>query len=209
MNKLLLVCLLVLAPVSMALADLKIAVVDVNKAFNQYYKTKDLTERLNEKIKTYQKELQDLEATYQHVGEETEALDKAAHDPTLSKAAQDDKAKALDAKKQDLLSLRNHLQELETQYNHEIQEEKAKLQQQIFTEINTVITTYSSSQGYDVVVDKNSLSAASGSPVFLYHSNKLIDITPEIITLINKSAPASTGAAPSGAAAPASPATHP
>ena len=45
MNKLLLVCLLVFAPVSIASADLKIAVIDLSKAFDAYYKTKDAQAR--------------------------------------------------------------------------------------------------------------------------------------------------------------------
>src|SRR5277367_1528814 len=60
MNKLLLVCLLVFAPVSMASADLKIAVIDLSKAFDQYYKTKDAQSKLKEKQDGYQKEIQDL-----------------------------------------------------------------------------------------------------------------------------------------------------
>jgi len=43
----------------------------------------------------------------------------------------------------------------------------------------------------------------------LYNSSKLIDITTDIITLLNKTAPAPGGAAPTGAAStPATPAGH-
>src|SRR5450755_2904674 len=111
MNKLLLVCLLLLAPVSIASADLKVAVIDLSKAFDSYYKTKDAQAKLKEKQDGYQKEIQDLITDYQHMGEEAQTLDKAVKDPTLSQAARDDKSKALDIKKQDLVNLQNKIQE--------------------------------------------------------------------------------------------------
>src|SRR5277367_2675551 len=102
MNELLLVCLLLLVPVSVASADLKIAVVDLSKAFDQYYKTKDAQALLKQKQDGYQKEIQDLINDYQRMGEEAQTLDKAANDPTLSSQARADKSTALTAKKQDL-----------------------------------------------------------------------------------------------------------
>jgi outer membrane protein len=208
MNKLLLVCLLVFAPISMASADLKIAVIDLSKAFDQYYKTKDAQAKLKEKQDGYQKEIQDLINEYQHMGEDAEALDKAAKDPTLSPAARDDKSKALDLKKQDLVTMQNKIQEMKVERTREIQEELLRRHKEIVDEITKVITDYSGPQGYDMVLDKSSASAASGVSLVLYNSSKLIDITPDIITILNKSAPAggTVSAAPSGTApAPASP----
>ena len=95
MNKLLLVCLLVFAPFSLASADLKIAVIDLSKAFDQYYKTKDAQKLLKEKQDGYQKEIQDQINDYQRMGRDAEALDKAAKDPTLAPAARDEKSQGL------------------------------------------------------------------------------------------------------------------
>jgi outer membrane protein len=200
MNKLLLVCLLVLAPVSMASADLKIAVVDLSKAFDQYYKTKDAQAKLKEKQDGYQKDIQDLINTYQHMGEDAQALDKAANDATLSAQARQDKSTALTVKKQDLNNLGTKIQEMTTERKREIQDELFRRHKEIVDEISKVINDYSGPQGYDLVIDKSSASAASGVSIVLYNSSKLIDITAEIITLLNKTAPAPGGASPSGAA---------
>jgi outer membrane protein len=200
MNKLLLVCLLVFAPVSMASADLKIAVVDLSKAFEQYYKTKDAQARLTEKQDGYQKDIQDLINNYQHMGEEAQALDKGANDQTLSAAARQDKATALNVKKQDLVNLGNKIQEMKIERKRELDEELFRRHKEIVDEISKVINDYSGPQGYDLVIDKSSASAASGVSLVLYNSSKLIDITADIITLLNKTAPAPGGASPSGAA---------
>jgi hypothetical protein len=50
-------------------------------------------------------------------------------------------------------------------------------------EISKVISDYSGPQGYDLVIDKSSASAASGVSIVLYNSSKLIDITDDIINL--------------------------
>ncbi len=207
MNKLLLACLLVLAPVSLASADIRIAVIDLGKAFDGYYKTKEDNARLQEKKTSYEKEIQELINDYQRMGGEAQTLDKAANDQTLSAQARQDKSTALNAKKQDLLNLQNKIQEMKVERNREIQEEFMRRHKEIVDEISKVVTDYSGPQGYDLVIDKSSLSALSGSPVMLYNSSKLIDITQDIIALLNKTAPAPGGAAPSGTApTPATPA---
>lgn len=207
MNKLLLVCLLVLAPVSMAFADLKVAVIDLSKAFDQYYKTKEAQAQLKEKEESYQKVLTDLVTDYQHMGEEAQKLDAQAKDLTLSQAARDDKSKALEAKKQDLVNMSNKIQEMKTEDARQIQDELLRRHKEIVDEITKVVTDYSSPQGYDLVLDKSSASAASGVSIVLYNSSKLIDITTEIITKLNATAPTTTGGTTSsGTPSPAPPA---
>jgi len=190
MNKLLFVCLFLLAPVSLASADLKVAVIDLSKAFEQYYKTKDAQAALKVKQDGYQKEIQDQINTYQHMGDEAQLLDKGANDQTLSQQARADKASALQAKKQDLVNLGNKIKEMEIERKRELDEELLQKHQQILSEISKVINDYSTPQGFDLVIDKSNVSAASGISIVLFNSNKLTDITTPIITILNKSAPA-------------------
>jgi outer membrane protein len=211
MNKLLLACLLLLTSVSMASADLKVAVVDLSKAFDQYYKTKDAQVRLKEKQDGYQKEIQDLITDYQGMSDEYTKLQEAAKDPTLSQAARDDKGKAALAKGQDLQNMQNKIQEMKVERTREIQDELFRRHKEIVDEITKVINDYSGPQGYDLVIDKSSASAASGVSIVLYNSSKLIDITADVIKLLNQTAPApggttsSSGASPPTPASPASP----
>jgi outer membrane protein len=209
MNKLLLLGLLVLAPVSIASADLKVAVIDLSKAFDAYYKTKDAQARLQEKSEAAQKDLSDLATEYEHMQEEAQKLHDAANDPTLSPAARQDKAAALQQKEQDLLSLQNKMQETKVEREREIQEEVMRRHKEILDEITKVVDDYSGPQGFDLVVDKSGASAASGLPVVLYNSAKLIDITDEVIRQLNASAPPPTAGAPSGAAPAPTPAAAP
>jgi Skp family chaperone for outer membrane proteins len=137
------------------------------------------------------------------MGEEAQTLDKAANDATLSPQARQDKGTALQAKKQDLINLQNKIQEMKVERTREIQEELFRRHKEIVDEISKVISDYSGPQGFDLVIDKSSASAASGVSIVLYNSSKLIDITAPIIVILNKTAPAGG----TTAATPAAPAT--
>ena len=203
MNKLFCVGLFVFSSISLASADLKVAVIDLGKTFDGYYKTKEANAKLQEKGAAEQKDFQAQVANYQQMGTEAEQLNKAATDPTLSEAARADKTKAFEAKKQDLINMQNKLQEMKVELTREIEEEKFRRHKEIVDEITKVINDYSGPQGFDMVIDKSSESASSGVPIVLYNSSKLTDITATILTQLNASAPA-PGAAPAGAAPAAS-----
>jgi Skp family chaperone for outer membrane proteins len=204
MNKFLLACFLAIAPVSLANADLKIAVIDLGKVFDSFYKTKDASNRIDAKKATFTKEIQDMKDDFQHMQDDAQNLYKASQDPTLSQQARNDKAAALNQKKQDLMNMSNKLNEVATERSNEIKDEIIRRHKEIVDEIIKVVNDYSGPQGYDLVIDKSSEASSNGIPVFLYNSNKLIDITQDVITKLNAGAPP-PGAAPA-AAAPATPA---
>jgi len=202
MNKLLLLCFLILTPVSLATADLKIAVIDLGKAFDSYYKTQDAQARLKEKQDGYVKDLQDMKTDYDHMGSEAQALQTASKDATLSAEARAEKTKALQAKLQDLQTMQNKLEETKQERSRELQDEYMRRHKEIVDEISKVISDYSGPQGYDLVLDKSSASASSGVPFVLYNSSKLTDITADIVKQLNATRPAGS-AAPTPATTPA------
>ena len=203
MNKFLLVCLLFIAPVSLASADLKIAVVDLSKAFDAYYKTKDAQARIKEKEEGFQKDIQDMKVDYDHMVDEATKLRDASNDATLSQQARDEKKKAFVAKAQDVENMQRKMQETGQERNRELQDEIVRRHKEIVTEITGVVTAYSTPQGFDLVLDKSS-SSATGVPVVLFNSNKMTDITTDIIAKLNAGAPpASATPAPSGVGSPA------
>lgn len=203
MKKLLFCALLLFVPVSLASADLKVATVDLGKAFDQFYKTKEAAAHLKEKQDEAQKEIQDKVADYQRISDEVNKLDQESKDPTLSPEARAEKAKARDQRGADLQAAQRQIEEFRTERSNELKDELIRRRKEVVDEITKVITDYSGPQGYDMVIDKSSASAASGVPIVLYSSGKLPDITDAIIKQLNAGAPATP--AP-GAAAPAAPA---
>ena len=206
MKKLLLLCLLAFAPVTLASADLKIAVIDLSKAFDQFYKTKEAQARIQQKQDEFKKEYTDLATEYQQMGDEAQKLLDSSKDPTLSAEARADKGKALDEKKQELLNMERKMEEMKNERGNELKDEIVRRHGEIVAEISKVVSDYAGPGGYDLVIDKSSTSTASGVPILLYSSGKLIDITNDIVTKLNSTAPPA-GSAPSGDA-PAPAPTH-
>ena len=199
MKKLLFLCLLALTPVSFAKADLKVAVIDLGKAFDSYYKTKEASTHIEEQKATYQKDIQDKMGDYQKMSDDAKKLYDQSNDPTLSAAARTDKTAALKQKNQDLMNLQNQIREMETERSNEIKDELFRRHKEIVDEITKTVNAYAVPQGFDIVIDKSSASAASGVPIVLFTSSKLIDITPDIIKQLNAGAPAA-GSVPTGVA---------
>jgi len=198
MKKYLFLVLFIFAPVSLANADLKVAVIDLGKAFDAFYKTKDASAKIDEKKATYQKEIQDQVTEFTHMQDDAKKLYDEANDQTLSAQARADKTAALTQKKQDLLNMQNKIQEMNTERTNEIKDEIVRRHKEILDEITKDINDYSGPQGYDLVIDISSASSASSVSIVLYHSSKMIDITADIIKQLNATAPVagSTPASP-------------
>jgi Skp family chaperone for outer membrane proteins len=210
MKKLLLLSLLAFAPFSLANADLKIAVIDLGKAFDAYYKTKDASAKIDAKKAAYTKDIQDEVQEFQHMQDDAKKLYDRSNDATLSAQARSEASSALNQKKQDLMSMQGKIEEMKNEDSNAVKDEIFRRHKEIVDEITAVVNAYSAPQGFDLVIDKSSASAASGIPIILYTSSKLIDITPDVITKLNAGAPAG-GAAPAPAASaptPATPAAH-
>jgi Skp family chaperone for outer membrane proteins len=186
MKKFLLLGILLLAPVSFASADLKVAVVDLSKAFDAYYKTKDAQARIKEKEEGYEKDVQDMKVDYDNMVQEAQKLKDGVN-------------------VQDLQNMERKLQETSTERNRELQDEIVRRHKEIVDEITKVVNDYSGPQGFDLVIDKSS-SSSTGVPIVLYNSGKLVDITQDVISKLNAGAPppgTAPAPAPSGAGTPA------
>jgi len=195
MKKYLFLVLFIFVPVSLANADLKVAVIDLGKAFDSFYKTKDASNKIDEKKATYEKEIQDQVTEFSHMQDDAKKLYDQANDQTLSAAARADKSAALAQKNQDLLNMKNKIQEMNTERTNEIKDEIVRRHKEILDEITKDINDYAGPQGYDLVIDISSASTASSVSIVLYHSSKMIDITADIIKQLNATAPVA-GAAP-------------
>jgi outer membrane protein len=206
MKKLLFAALLLFVPVSLASADLKVATVDLGKAFDDFYKTKDAAAHLKQKQDEAQKEIQDKVQDYQRISDEVNKLDQESKDPTLSPEARAEKAKARDQRGADLQAAGRQIEEFKTERGNELKDEYVRRRKEIVDEITKVITDFSGPQGYDLVLDKSSASVTSGVPFVLYNSNKLVDITPDVIAKLNAGAPTPANGGAAGTAP--APSTH-
>jgi outer membrane protein len=192
MTKLLTLALAVGLAGSMNAADLKIGVVDMNKAFGDYYKTKEAATKLEGNVAKVKEELNERWATYKKLMDDAEKLDKSRRDPVLGQEARAKKEAELQGKAQEIKSLERDISEFQQRRQGQLQQEQMQERKGLYDEIMTIVK--SKSGAYDIVLDKAAVGG-SGVPVLLnLKDGAAQDFTAEVIVELNKNAPADTGA---------------
>jgi outer membrane protein len=164
-----------------ALAEMKIAVVDTQRAVMETEDGLRLQATLKKHFDKRQRELDDKQTTLQ---KEREDIEKQKD--VLSKQALQTR---IDKWQKDMAEL----QTVFVEYNKELQKKQGELTQPIFQKTMGIIRRLATQAGYDIVVDKQAVP----------YSRSDLDLTDRVITEYNQSA----GAAPAGSgAAPTAPA---
>ena len=171
-------------------AELKIAVVDMNKAFAEYHKTKSAAGKLQENVNKVKEELNERWAAYKKLMDEAEKLDKARRDPVLNIEARTKKESELQSKAQEIKSLERDINEFQQRRQGQLQQEQMQERKGIYDEIMAIVTTKAKAVGYDVVFDRSGVGAGGVPFILPSKDGALEDFTNEVIVELNKNAPA-------------------
>jgi outer membrane protein len=161
------IVLLLASPRPAAPADLKIGVVNMNRAIN----SSDSGER-SKKILLASKSQKENELKAREA-QLRKLVDEARSNMMLSDAAKQQKEKDLRDKENDL---RQEVQNAQ----RDLQEQERKLTDSIFVELKTVIAVLAQEKKYDLILEQ------AASQVILFSQFKLDDITEEVIERYNK-----------------------
>lgn len=185
---------------SASAADLKIGVVDMAKAFSEYYKTKEANSRLQENAAKAKDELGERMAALKKLADDLDGIRKEAQDPVRSEEIRAKKRSEFEGKANEMRSLDKDIQEFRQRREQQLQQEGMQQRKGLYDEILKVVTEKAKTDGYDLVFDKSGVSA-SLMP-FLIHAKEgvAVDFTPEVIVDLNKGAPAGGSAAKEPAA---------
>lgn len=182
-----------LCAASMAQAQTKLAVVDLNKAFNDYYKTKEVENDLKEQMNKFRKDRDDQMASYRTLVEQIQALQASMKDATLSPAAQKEKEASLNAKIQDARTQEATMKNFEGTTAKLLQDQSQRQRSKILKEITDVVTAAAKGQ-YDLVLDISG-QTLNGTGTVVYVEDKVPNMTDSIIKTLNKDAPKDGAAA--------------
>ncbi|CAF0691855.1 OmpH family outer membrane protein [Candidatus Methylacidithermus pantelleriae] len=171
-------------------ASPRIALIDMQRAFKEYYKTKQAEAALRERANAFQRERQTMLADYQKLADETQKIRDAAVDKSLPESAREEKRKAFETKVQDLRNMERKIQEFQLTRTKEFEEQSQRMRQGLLQEITKVVTDFSAREKFLLVLDKSSVSL-TGVPVVLY-AQGLRDITDDVIRLINSGSSSSS-----------------
>ncbi|HEY8901965.1 MAG TPA: OmpH family outer membrane protein [Chthoniobacterales bacterium] len=171
----------------LAHAELKVATIDMNRVFTEYYKTKDAEAKLNEQRAGAKKEFDDRIETLKKSMEEITKLNAKIESPELSKDAKDAILKDRETKVAEARNLDKEVNEFKGTRERQLQEQFLRMRKDIIDDIMKVVTARVSSAGYDLVFDKSGLSMGQ-IPVVIYSRDDM-DFSKDIISKLNANAP--------------------
>lgn len=182
-------------------ADLKFGVVDMSKAFSEYYKTKEAAAKMKANKDKAASEMQEQYDTYKNLQSQLQKKQKESQDPILT---QDARAKSLadfQTTLKEARALEQQITEFQQRRAQQIRQEEVQLQQGLYGEIVAVVKDKAKTGGFDFAFDKSGLGITQ-VPVLLYYKDAT-DFTDEVIVELNKNAPAGKAAEPEKKSEPA------
>ena len=180
--------LLIVAPVASIQAQINIAIVNLQKVFNEYNKTQETQALLNERLSQFQKEQQEMQTDFQKLVDETQKLRDQAMDQALTEQARSERRKAFEAKLKQVQDMERKIKEFSSQRMKQFEEQSMRMRQGIIEEITKVVEKFGKDNKFNLILDVSAKSM-SATNVALY-ADGLRDITDEVIKTINANRPA-------------------
>ncbi len=173
---------------NLSAADIKIAVVDMKRAFGEYTKGKEATMKLKGNADKFVEERKERYGKYKDMSAEVGKLQKKAQDSVL---AQSERAKAgaqFESKLKELRAMEGEIKEFEQRRTGQLREEENQVRTQVLEEMTGIVQKLGKDGGHNLILDKSG-SGMGGIPVALY-AEGLPDLTDDLIKELNKDTPA-------------------
>lgn len=182
------------AGVSTASAQgVKIGVVDMQECLNKYYKTKLKVKDVEAQAKGSRAKLDERIADFKRIQVRLAELDKKARDTALSQDARQGAAVEMQQLVQEGRAKERELQEAQRKAQGELLNARQQMEKTLVEEVRVIVSGASKAAGLDMVIDKSFLPR--GNKVLVMVTDKVPDLTKDVIATLNKDAPAEAPAA--------------
>lgn len=165
----------------------KIAIVDLNRVLNEYYKTPIAWAKFKETADSFKKELEEILAEYREQREELSKLREEQDKPEYTADVREQKKKAYAEKLAEASKRQRDIEEYGRSHQEILEKQHERMRQNIIKEINEAIIKQAREAGYLLVLDKSG-NTPNGVPIIVF-SQDTLDITSDIIAYLNKNQP--------------------
>lgn len=162
----------------------KIVFVNIQKAFEGYYKTKLANSQIQAQMTAAKQDGQELVDKYKVLKEEFEKLRAESKDDAYTKEVQREKRHSAEAKLVEMQRQKVRIQKYEKTQARQFNEQKGRMKTRILSEIRGVILQEANREGYGAVLNVSSKSN-QGLESVVYHDENL-EITDAILAILNK-----------------------
>jgi len=161
-----------------------IVVVNMDRVFNEYHRTREAEQQVQTLIQQFREEQQKTQQEYQELQQAFAAIRDTAGDITLSD--EDRRAKATEASEilNRIRAMEEEIRNREQQRQQQIEEQGRRMRQQLVNAILEHIGDISPGRNWDLVLDASGVSP-NGIPNILHAANPR-DVTAEVIQSINQ-----------------------
>jgi outer membrane protein len=179
--------LMLLVTANSALAQNKIATVNLSKLFDDYWKTKQAKAAFEDQKADLEKEGKGMLAEFNKGETEYKALLAAANDQAISDSEREKKKKEAEEKLRTLKDQQEALVKFQNQARVTLDERARRMRDNILAEVRKTVESKARSGSYSLVIDV-AAETPNATPVILF-TNGENDITDAILAQLNASAP--------------------
>ena len=161
-----------------------IVFIDLDRCFNEFYKTKLADTQLKEQANEYNDERKEMVDRYQAMQDEFNLLKEASGNTALAESVRDEKRTDAEDKLVEMREQQARIRRFDDSRKRQIEEQGLRMRKRIVEEMRERVVQYARSQGYAAIIDSSGQSL-NGVPLILYAEERY-DITESMLQLLNK-----------------------
>lgn len=165
-------------------AQQKIAIVDMQKIFSGYDKTKALEMKMNEQVKVYQEYAAKLLQEFRAIESECKRLRDDSMNLTLSEAERESRKRSFISKSEELKRKELEIKEYNSSRQKLLKEQFDAKRQEVIAEIRQVISNKCILEGWTMALDKSGITL-NDLPIVIYNVSS-VDITQAVLDDLNR-----------------------
>ena len=163
-----------------------IAVVDMDKVFNEYHRTRTLNERLQQSAQEFRTEHEQLLKELEALQEQFQALREDALNVALSDEVRERKRNEAEDMTVKMAEKEEQVREQLERRGRELEAQQRRMRDRILEEIRERVTSHARSQGFALVLNASG-RGQGGVEQVVFHESR-IDITRRILEMLNQDA---------------------
>jgi outer membrane protein len=187
LKKIILPLILLLGWTISASAQQRIAVIDLRKVFEQYYKTRAADATLKEKAADFEKEKKALVDQYKTLNDEYKKALGDANNQAISADEREKRKKTAESKSMDVREMQQTITQFDRQALSTLDDLESRARTKVLEQIQVVVNAKAAAGNFTLVLDTSSESR-NKTPVVLFSTGQ-DDLTQAVLDTLNASAP--------------------
>ena len=168
----------------MRAAEVKIAVIDMQKAFQEYEKAKTIQIKLTQQTEVFNEYSSQLQQQYQNLRKQYEAARDDSQNIAYTGAERENKRRKAQQLYESLMLKEQEINSYKESRTTQIRDMFAKMREEVLDEIRKAVHNKAVLEGYTIVLDRSGNAMDDVGFVIYYQPN--LDITESIIQELNR-----------------------